>query len=274
MPVVLTMGEPKGICAEITIKAWQSLKETNSVFYLHCLPGFIKGGIQIQHPSEAAQAFKNGVPFISLSKDRAVIRSIEKSVEDIRKGEAAALVTNPVQKEFLYEDGFNFPGHTEFLGHLTHTTPVMMLACDDLKVVPATIHVPLKDVATNLTQEKIITTASIVLNALKERFQIPSPRLAVAGLNPHAGENGHIGKEEQDIIVPAMRVLQQQGYHITGCYPADTLFHTEARKTYDAALCMYHDQALIPIKTLDFWGGVNITLGLPFLRTSPITAPA
>lgn len=272
-PTALTMGEPTGICPEITQKAWRGLQHTNNVFYVRGSPELYENTVLIERPGEAATAFKIGIPVIPLPKQKnnavAVIASIQHCVEDVQQGHAKAIVTNPVQKEFLYDVGFNFPGHTEFLGDLTGCKPVMMLACEALRVVPATIHLPLKAVAAHITIETIISTAEIILYALKTRFQLQNPRLAVAGLNPHAGENGHIGQEEQMIIEPAIQQLQAAGHHVTGPFPADTLFHEEARKTYDAVLCMYHDQALIPIKTLDFWGGVNVTLGLPFLRTSP-----
>jgi 4-hydroxythreonine-4-phosphate dehydrogenase len=186
------------------------------------------------------------------------------------KGEAAGIVTAPINKHVLMQTGFAFPGHTDFLQALTGAKrAVMMLASKALRVVPLTVHIPLADVPKKITYEAIIETAEITLAALKREFGILYPRLAVAGLNPHAGEDGDIGREEQDILMPAIAVLRARGYAVLGPLPSDTMFHNEARSRYDAALCMYHDQALIPIKTLSFWDGVNVTLGLPIVRTSP-----
>ena len=184
-----------------------------------------------------------------------------------QKGDAAAVVTAPINKDVLRRSGFGFPGHTEFLGALTGTKhPVMMLASDKLRVVPLTIHMPLADVPRAITAESIVETGEIALAALARDFAIARPRLAISGLNPHPGE---FGDEDGRIIAPAVAELKKRGHDVRGPLPADTLFHEEARTTYDAALCMYHDQALIPIKTLSFWDGVNVTLGLPIVRTSP-----
>jgi len=210
------------------------------------------------------------------SNAAAVIASIEAAVAAVALGEASAVVTNPIAKSVLYAAGFAHPGHTEFLGvlatrhhpgHKYH--PVMMLACDALKVVPLTVHIALADVPRAVTRALIFDTVRITWDALRFDFGIDAPRIAVAGLNPHAGESGTIGREDEDVVGPAVRELRRQGLAITGPHPADTLFHAEARKTYDAVLCMYHDQALIPLKTIAFDTGVNITLGLPFVRTSP-----
>ncbi len=200
----------------------------------------------------------------------AVIEAIEGSVRTCLAGEAAALVTAPINKAVLNAAGFPFPGHTEFLGHLTGAArPVMMLASDRLRVVPLTIHLPVAQVPAAIGTQAIVETAEIMLAALARDFAIARPRLAVAGLNPHAGEDGLLGEEDARIIAPAVAALAARGHAVRGPLSADTLFHEEARKSYDAALCMYHDQALIPIKTLSFWDGVNVTLGLPIVRTSP-----
>jgi len=200
-----------------------------------------------------------------------VIEAIRKAAGYAQQGLVKGLVTNPIQKSTLYAAGFESPGHTEFLGELDgpHAYPVMMLACKDLKAVPLTVHIPLKDVAQAISEDRIIRVASILDDALRRDFGMVSPRITVAGLNPHAGENGTIGQEETTIIAPAVTKLKAMGVNITGPVSADTLFHDERRQDYDAVIAMYHDQALIPVKTLDFHGGVNVTLGLSYIRTSP-----
>ena len=206
----------------------------------------------------------------SASNARAVIEAIEIAVKACQAGEAAAIVTAPIHKGVLAGAGFAYPGHTEFLAALTGAKQaVMMLASDKLRVVPLVIHVPLARVPSLITSSGIEETAEIMLAALKRDFGIASPRLVVAGLNPHAGEDGVLGGEEEAIIAPAVAALKAQGHQVMGPLSADTLFHDEARKRYDAVLTMYHDQRLIPIKTLSFWDGVNVTLGLPIVRTSP-----
>jgi 4-hydroxythreonine-4-phosphate dehydrogenase len=195
-------------------------------------------------------------------------------VDAIEAGKAAALVTAPIHKAVLTQAGFGFPGHTEYLGHLTDAKlPVMMLAshrvAPPLRVVPVTIHIALRLVLAELRTASIVAVCEVVARGLKEDFGIAEPRLAIAGLNPHAGEDGTMGKEDRSIVAPAVSELRAKGIAAAGPLPADTLFHEAAREGYDAAICMYHDQALIPIKTLDFWGGVNVTLGLPIVRTSP-----
>jgi 4-hydroxythreonine-4-phosphate dehydrogenase len=297
-PLALTIGEPAGIGLDIAIEAWSGRRSSN-------VPPFIFVGDESAlkrrahalgrdvptasvAPGDAAKIFKralpcqNGSPSVSgkpgtidASDTAAVIQSIHDAVMLVRGGEAAAIVTNPIQKKALNAVGFAFPGHTEFLGALSGeifgqaATPVMMLAGPELRVVPVTIHIPLADVPRALTTELIIATAKIVAHDLQRRFRIAKPRLAVAGLNPHAGEEGMLGPEDAAIVRPAVEALVASGIAATGPLPADTMFHAEARKTYDAALCMYHDQALIPIKTLAFDDAVNVTLGLPFVRTSP-----
>jgi 4-hydroxythreonine-4-phosphate dehydrogenase len=189
-------------------------------------------------------------------------------------GKAAAVVTNPIAKSVLYRAGFRHPGHTEFLAELAAADgcapqPVMMLWSPALAVVPVTIHLPLRDAIAQLSSDLIVTTVRIVAAAMKDRFGLAHPRLALSGLNPHAGEDGGLGTEEQRIVAPAAEILRREGIEIRGPLPADTMFHDAARKTYDCAICMYHDQALIPIKTIAFDDAVNVTLGLPFVRTSP-----
>lgn len=206
----------------------------------------------------------------------AVLASIGRAVELARDGLAAAVVTNPVHKKLLYDTGFQYPGQTEYLAALASTRdqsvlsrPVMMLACPGLRVVPVTVHLPLAQVATTLSEDIIVHAGEVTAEALRRDFEIDRPRLAVAGLNPHAGEDGALGREEAEVIAPAVARLRRAGLDVTGPAPADTLFRAEARASYDAALCMYHDQALIPLKTIDYAQGINITLGLPFVRTSP-----
>jgi 4-hydroxythreonine-4-phosphate dehydrogenase len=200
----------------------------------------------------------------------AVTEAIEIAAAACLAGEAAAMVTAPIHKAVLNAAGFGFPGHTEFLAHLTGARrAVMMLASEKLRVVPLTIHIPLADVPAAIDKQAVFDTGEIILTALRRDFGILNPRLAVAGLNPHAGEEGVLGGEDASVIAPAIAALKARGFAVRGPLSADTLFHEEARKTYDAALCMYHDQALIPIKTLSFWDGVNVTLGLPIVRTSP-----
>ncbi|MBY0332655.1 MAG: 4-hydroxythreonine-4-phosphate dehydrogenase PdxA, partial [Acetobacteraceae bacterium] len=202
---------------------------------------------------------------------RAVIAAIEEAVALARAGRAAGVVTNPIQKSVLTAAGFPHPGHTEFLGALAGTgvPPVMMLASPDLRVVPVTVHEPLRAAIARLTTDMIVATARIAHAALIADFGIAAPRLAVAGLNPHAGEDGTLGTEDRDIVAPAVAALRDLGIAARGPVPPDTMFTAHARPTYDAAICLYHDQALIPIKTLDMAGGVNVTLGLSIVRTSP-----
>jgi 4-hydroxythreonine-4-phosphate dehydrogenase len=200
----------------------------------------------------------------------AVTQAIEIAVSACQAGEAAAMVTAPIHKAVLHAAGFAFPGHTEFLAHLTGARrAVMMLASDKLRVVPLTIHMPIAKVPGAITKQAVFETGEIILTALRRDFGLLNPRLAVAGLNPHAGEEGVLGDEDENVIAPAIAALKARGFHVRGPLSADTMFHEEARKSYDAALCMYHDQALIPIKSLSFWDGVNVTLGLPIVRTSP-----
>lgn len=204
-----------------------------------------------------------------------VVKAIDRAAGLVRDGSASAIVTNPISKRTLYEGGFTYHGHTEYLGHLAETKfgsackAVMMIAGPDLRTVPVTIHIPLRDVAAALTAELVVETGRTVHSDLKRDFGISAPRLAVSGLNPHAGEGGAMGREDADVIAPAIETLRAEGIDARGPLPADTMFHARARASYDVAICMYHDQALIPAKTLGFDEAVNVTLGLPFIRTSP-----
>lgn len=293
-PVALTMGEPAGIAAEISLKAWEVLRGTDCSFFLMHDPGCVSEAASlprmavpvqvIQRPAEACEAFAHALPVLPIElparvspgvpdalNANAVVEAIRIGAGFARSGEASAVVTNPIQKSTLYAAGFAFPGHTEFLEHLAgapfHST--MMLACPALRVVPVTIHQSLASAINALTTERIVTTARATAMSLVCDFGIEQPRLAIAGLNPHAGEEGAMGREEIDIIGPAVRELAADGIQVSGPWPPDTLFTARSRLQYDAAICMYHDQGLIPLKTLDVDGGVNVTLGLPFVRTSP-----
>ena len=296
-PLALTTGEPAGIGPDITLKAWLRRDEINlPAFYwlgdAASLERRAKAlGLNIPlaevRPEEAAGAFDQALPVVSTghpatarpgrpddSSAGAAMASIRQAVADVMAGQASAVVTNPIAKNVLYRAGFRHPGHTEYLAELAATNnatpqPVMMLWSPALAVVPVTIHVSLREALTRLSSELIVTTARIVVSGLRSHFAIARPRLALSGLNPHAGEDGSLGTEEQTIVAPAVEILRKEGFDIRGPLPADTMFHEAARQTYDCAVCMYHDQALIPIKTLAFEDAVNVTLGLPFIRTSP-----
>ncbi len=285
-PLLLTMGDPAGISGEITAKAWRALAATGPVFAIIADPFWV-GDLDvpmavIRSPGEAADIFGSALPVLRLSLPEisragrpdpanapAIIESIERAVHLVQAGEGGAVVTNPISKAVLYKAGFPHPGHTEFLGALTRGTPVMMLACPELRVVPVTIHLSLRKALDSLTTAGIVDVARATAAGLQRDFGIAAPRLAVAGLNPHAGEQGAMGAEDIEIVAPAIETLRAEGIDATGPYPPDTMFTHAARPTYDAAICMYHDQALIPLKTLDMVGGVNVTLGLPIIRTSP-----
>lgn len=294
LPLALTMGEPAGIGGEIALAAWLRRDEGLPPFYLIDDPDRLAALARavdwpvtvrlIDSPVEAAALFADALPVLAVGLSvgtrpgkpdpadaPAVIAAIERAVADVRNGRAAAVVTNPIQKESLYRAGFRHPGHTEFLAELagSSTAPVMMLAAPGLRVVPVTIHLALRRAIETLTTAQIVETGRVTAEALRRDFAIMAPRLAVSGLNPHAGEGGSLGREDGEIIAPAVAALCAAGIAARGPLPADTMFHAEARQGYDAALCMYHDQALIPLKTIDIWGGVNVTLGLPFVRTSP-----
>lgn len=297
-PLALTMGEPAGIGPELALMAWLARQE-------HSLPPFILLAdpdhlgalanrlglavpIVVTEVGRAAELFPLALPVLPLdmavlgepgspntADAPAVIEAIRRAVELTHGGLTAAVVTNPIAKAPLLKVGFPHPGHTDYLGVLAeqHTgqpaLPVMMLWSPELAVVPVTVHIPFKDVGSALSEDLIVRTGRIVAADLLARFGIRRPRLSVAGLNPHAGENGTIGREDVEIVAPAVARLQAEGIDASGPHPADTLFHAAARERYDVVLAMYHDQALIPIKTIAFDHGVNVTLGLPFIRTSP-----
>jgi 4-hydroxythreonine-4-phosphate dehydrogenase len=285
-PLILTMGEPAGIGAEITAGAWRALRASGLCFALIDDAGrdFGVPVARIAAPEEANAVFAQALPILhrplatpvvpgnpSPAHASAVIGAIEEAVALAKSGRAAGVVTNPIQKASLTAAGFPHPGHTEFLGELAGTgaPPVMMLACPELRVVPVTVHEALAKAIARLNPALIIETTRIVDAALKRDFGIAAPRLAIAGLNPHAGEAGTMGREEIDIIAPAIAALRAEGIDARGPMPPDTMFTALARPGYDAAICLYHDQALIPIKTIDMAGGVNVTLGLSIIRTSP-----
>ncbi len=294
-PLALSLGDPAGVGPEIVAKAWAELKNDGPAFMvvgdaqsLRAVSGAPPVRV-VTGPGQAAGVFGEAIPVLDLPLQSpvvagqpnsahavAIIRWIETGVGLALSGQVGGLVTSPIAKAPLYEAGFKFPGHTEFLAELTAGAPlngprgpVMMLMAGDLRVSLATIHMPIAAVPAALDVERIVDVARVTAQALKNDFGIERPRLAVAGLNPHAGEDGGIGREEIDVIAPAVRALRDQGIDARGPSPADTLFHAGARQRYDAVICMYHDQALIPVKMLDFWGGVNVTLGLPIVRTSP-----
>ena len=297
-PLALTLGEPAGIGPDLALAVWHRRAELGIPhFYVVADPDFLRRradrlGLEVPiaavTPAKAAATFSSALPVVALdvavsaepghpdgTSAPAAIASIRRAVADVIAGAAAAIVTNPVAKNVLYNSGFAEPGHTEFLATLVHEAtgktlrPVMMLWAPELAVVPVTIHLPLREIFQHLSTELIVETGRIVARDLAMRFRIPRPRLAIAGLNPHAGENGALGEEDRLIVAPAVARLIAEGIDAKGPLPADSLFHERARTTYDVALCMYHDQALIPVKTLAFDHAVNVTLGLPFVRTSP-----
>jgi 4-hydroxythreonine-4-phosphate dehydrogenase len=297
-PLALTLGEPAGIGPDITFAAWRRRAELDlAPFYLLADPAFVARraeriapdvAIAVVEPKTAGAAFETALPVVDIgvpvtaepglpdqTSAPAALAAIRRAVADVNAGAASAIVTNPIAKNVLYRSGFAEPGHTEFLGKLAEEStgvparPVMMLWSPELAVVPVTIHLPLRDVVANLTSGLVVETGRIVAHDLRDRFGIARPRLAVAGLNPHAGEDGTLGDEDLTLVRPAVEQLRAEGIDARGPLPADSLFHQAARATYDAALAMYHDQALIPIKTLAFHHAVNVTLGLPFVRTSP-----
>jgi 4-hydroxythreonine-4-phosphate dehydrogenase len=296
-PLALTMGEPAGIGPDITLKAWLRRDELKlPPFYLLGDCEFLNDraktlGLKIKlaevRAEDALATFADALPVVATgrlatarpgqpdgSSAAAAMASIRHAVDDVLSEWASAIVTNPIAKSVLYQAGFHHPGHTEFLAELATTRgqspqPVMMLWSPALVVVPVTIHLALREAIGQLSSELIVTTTRIVAAALKTHFGIVSPRLALSGLNPHAGEDGSLGTEDQNIVAPAVEILRGEGIQVRGPLPADTMFHEAARKTYDCAICMYHDQALIPVKTLAFEDAVNVTLGLPFIRTSP-----
>jgi 4-hydroxythreonine-4-phosphate dehydrogenase len=295
-PLALTMGDPAGIGPELILRAWTARSAGMAPFFaladpnaLSLLARRLSFDVAIAEvaPEQANGAFATALPVVPLKGQAdarpgepdaafaaATIESIERAVGYVRSGEARAIVTNPIAKATLYAAGFRFPGHTEFLGELAAAwgapaQPVMMIWSPLLAVVPVTIHIALSEVPKQLTRELIVSTARIAAADMVRRFGLARPRLAIAGLNPHAGEGGAMGREEIEIIAPAIAELRADGLDVSGPLPADTMFHPAARARYDVALTMYHDQGLIPAKTLAFDSGVNVTLGLPFVRTSP-----
>jgi len=300
-PLALTCGDPSGIGPEIALQAWLRTHDdpdASRFFIVGDPANFVSLAARLgwvvpvaeTDPATASSLFAQALPVVPIgmsvtgapgtpdAQDAAItIRSIEQCVAFVKEGQAAAVVTNPISKEVLHRSGFTHPGHTEFLAELAlhhygeKRRPVMMLWSPELAVVPATIHVPLADVPKLLTKELLIETGRIVVRDMQTRFGLAHPRLVLTGLNPHAGEGGDMGRDEIEIIRPAVETLRRElpDADISGPHPADTLFHARARETYDACIGMYHDQALIPIKTLAFDTGVNVTLGLPFVRTSP-----
>jgi 4-hydroxythreonine-4-phosphate dehydrogenase len=295
-PLAVTMGDPAGIGPELLLRAWLARATIPAPFFAiadeEALRKLVRElglavPISTVDPAEAANVFVRALPVVPLraradaeagrphsSFAAATLESIERAVDCVRSGAASAVVTNPIAKKTLYEAGFAHPGHTEFLGELAKSwggaaQPVMMIWSPLLAVVPITIHIPLIEIAGALTKSLIASTARVVASDMNRRFGIARPRLAFAGLNPHAGEGGAMGREEIETIAPAIAELKAEGLDVVGPLPADTMFHPAARLRYDVALTMYHDQGLIPVKTLAFDEGVNVTLGLPFVRTSP-----
>ncbi|MBR0696049.1 4-hydroxythreonine-4-phosphate dehydrogenase PdxA [Bradyrhizobium lablabi] len=296
-PLALTSGEPAGIGPDITIAAWLRRQQDNLP------PFYVRGdraslaerakmlGLAVEladvSAEEAMTAFTRVLPVVATGKAAtarpgkpdetsadAALASIRQAVADVLSGKAGAVVTNPIAKNVLYRAGFRHPGHTEYLAELAAEggrapQPVMMLWSPALAVVPVTIHLPVREALKQLSTDLIVSTARIVVADMNTHFGIANPRLAISGLNPHAGEDGTLGMEDIEIVAPAIEILSSEGITVRGPLPADTMFHEAARKTYDCAICMYHDQALIPVKTIAFEDAVNVTLGLPFIRTSP-----
>ena len=294
-PLVVTSGDPAGIGLEALLKAWLvRQQEELAPFYVVTNAVLLRSLVQhlalpvpikiIHHSYEAEKFFKVALPVMSLESDPSltlgkgdakqagmIITAIERAVQHCLEGKARAMVTLPINKKLLYRAGFDAPGHTEYLANLADCggSTVMMLACDTLKVVPVTLHCSLREAIAQLSAQRLQRVIETTDVFLREVFDIAKPRLAIAGLNPHAGEGGAMGREERDFIAPHLAIMRRKGYDLQGPLPADTLFHPRARSSYDVALCMYHDQALIPIKTIAFDEAVNITMGLPFIRTSP-----
>lgn len=298
LPLALTQGDPAGIGPDIALMAWLRRKADGIPPFLYFGDSRVLAtrahmlGLDVPlenaQPGNACTIFDRALPVLEIAVGNdvvpgapnsqsapATIGAVERAVEMTLAGKTSAVVTNPIAKSVLYDAGFAFPGHTEFLADLgskafnTPILPVMMIAGPLLRTVPVTIHIPLKDVPAQLTEDLVYQTCRITAHDLAERFGIERPRLAVSGLNPHAGEDGALGAEDAAVIAPAIARLKADGIDAFGPLPADTMFHEAARRTYDVAVCMYHDQALIPAKALGFDDGVNVTLGLPFIRTSP-----
>jgi 4-hydroxythreonine-4-phosphate dehydrogenase len=295
LPLAVTMGDPAGVGPLVTWHAWSRRKPGQRPFYV--IGGIdvlaaaqraagVDGRIRVIRSADEAGAFSVELPVFPIPSPnprpghpdpetaQAIIKSIETAVEHVRAGRAAAVVTNPIHKALLYRSGFRHPGHTEFLAELATDGgapphPVMMLAGGGLRVALVTIHRPLASVPSALSTDLIVTVGRIVDAALKRDFGIAAPRIGLCGVNPHAGEDGELGKEEIEIVNPAAARLRAEGVDVSDARSGDTIFHEALQGRFDAVIAMYHDQGLIPVKTLDIWGGVNITLGLPFIRTSP-----
>jgi len=292
--LALSMGEPGGIGGELSLKTWvERLQNNTPPFFVIDNPDRLQKIAsrlnwpvvlkEIFSPDQCIEVFDDALPVLSVGDvpdyehgkaipgtAQAVCRSIEMAVQMAMNGDVHALVTNPIQKNALYDAGFEYPGHTEYIAHLCgDDEPVMMLASPDLRVIPLSIHEPLIKAVTSINQQTIIRKTRIVARALQVDFGIKNPHLAMAGLNPHAGEEGTMGNEEIDIIIPAIKTLQAEGINVSGPVPPDALFMARSRPDYDAAICHYHDQALIPIKALDVDNAVNVTIGLSVIRTSP-----
>jgi 4-hydroxythreonine-4-phosphate dehydrogenase len=296
-PLCLTQGDPSGIGPDISLALYNQTRGNGEAFFVLADPDLLRRraatlGLAVEiaetEPEQARAVFRSALPVVPLdarvigepghpdpADAPATIEAIARAVGLVHAGRASAVVTNPIAKSVLYRAGFAHPGHTEYLGQLARdlygreNRPVMMLWSRELAVVPATIHVPLAQVPSLLATQDLVEIATIVIESCRRDFGLARPRLVFAGLNPHAGEDGALGREDIDIIAPAVARLAAQGHDVRGPLPADTMFHAEARATYDVAICAYHDQALIPLKTLAFDSGVNVTLGLPFIRTSP-----
>jgi 4-hydroxythreonine-4-phosphate dehydrogenase len=287
-PLALTMGEPAGVGGEIALGAWRALRGSGGPVFVLLDDADRFDGLPVRRvgsPEEAGAVFGSALPVLHRPLPRrpvpgkpdpanapAVLAAIDEAVALAKAGRVAGVVTNPIQKSALYAAGFVHPGHTEYLAELAGfpgIPPVMLLACPQLRAVPVTVHEPLARAIARLTPAMIVKTASATAVALRRDFGVEAPRLAVAGLNPHAGEDGTLGTEDRDVVGPAVASLRAMGIEARGPLPPDTMFTAQARPTYDAAICLYHDQALIPIKTLDMAGGVNVTLGLSIVRTSP-----
>jgi len=294
LPLALTMGDPAGIGGELSLRAWLALRDTGLAFValddparLRALADRLRLDVtlrEVNSPEDTTHIFRDALPVMPVRLPQApvagtpnaanapaIIASIEQAARLAQSGAVGGVVTNPINKAALYQAGFTHPGHTEFLAEITGATnrPVMMLACPSLRVVPVTVHASLRNAIASLTADAIVEVTRITHDALIRQFAIAAPHLAVAGLNPHAGESGALGDEEATIIAPALSHLRAEGIAVSGPHPPDTMFTAEARARYDAAICMYHDQALIPLKTIDMHHGVNVTLGLPIIRTSP-----
>ncbi len=298
-PLAVSMGDPAGIGLELAARIWAARDSATPPFFLvgdadaferaSARLGLTKPTLNVVTDARAVSADGNALSVLETPlameetpgepdpvNAETTIAAIARGVDAVRTGAASALVTLPIAKSVLHTADFGFPGHTEFIAHLTKDDvwpqargPVMMLAGPSLRVALATIHTPLADVPKQLDRLMLVQTGRVVAEALRRDFGIAEPRLVFCGLNPHAGENGTIGREEIEIINPAAAILRAEGWAVSDARSADALFHEEARQTYDAAIALYHDQGLIPIKTLHFWDGVNITLGLPIVRTSP-----